>query len=397
MSSLAPLVVDVIDDLDDVAEVDTAWLVFVPAVMGAGLVFSVATLLRDVVSRGSRGLRDRRARLRGEVLAARVVHGDRADISRAAGAATRRVLTFVGLVSCALGLYVAIGATGNFLRAEGYLSDIAWLWGASVTVSIAAIAFGAVCLVAAARPSPPAWVWPTLLRTPLVGMSSTAEPRNGRLLLAGSLALVAALTAFARWPRMIDSVDERLADAIGAANTDWLTTAGDVLGSTELSVVVAVIVGLATLRCRRLAWVFVVSVALSLGVTTILREAVDRARPLGGVHAGSTDSFPSGHMVQATLLALLLPIAVYELSRSRPIARAAAAALAVAVAVVAFSSMAEQRHHPSDVLAGLAIAVAIATWARMTISAPGAHRRCTGCTRARAIEEVDARAMDRAA
>lgn len=358
--------------------------VFVPAVMGAGIVLSLATLLRDLVAQGRRELAEHRAHDRCDAVAEWVERGAAADVWAAVRPARRSVFVLTGIVACVFGVYVTIGTTGNFLRPGGYVNRIAWLWGASLVVAVAMAAFGIVCLVAGVRGSrSPAWVWPLLFPTPLVGRRSVRgrpdEAWSPGPVLAVCAAAATALTVLATWPHVLDPFDRRVADVLDQAPAEAVEVLGRVLGSTELTIALAVIVGLGTLRCRRFALIYVASAVVSLATTTLIRLVVSRPRPDLGPQTGALDSFPSGHMVQITVLAVLLPLAVLELTRSKRWSVVTGAALIVCVAVVATVAMAARHHHATDVIAGAAIGLAVGAWGRLALHRPGSHDRCRGC------------------
>lgn len=359
---------------------DAHRMVFVPAIMGAGLVFSVATILRDLLSRGSRTAQVRRARVRGRLVAGSVDDPGGADLVRAARPVGRAGFAAVGALAAGFSVYVLIGATGNFLRHGGYVSREAWLWGANLVVVAAAGVLSAACFAVVARPHrPPPWVWSPLMLTPLLGVDEAPDSERERWVVIGGLTVTVLLAALATWPRKLGPVDDPIAALVDAPGSSRLEGVANVLGSTQLTLVAAVVVGLATLRCRRFAWVFIASVVASLAVTTAIRVIVDRPRPADGPFAGGTDSFPSGHLVQMTLLATLVPLAIAELTRSQTARRSATAVLSVTVVVVAIGRIANAYHAPTDVVAGVALGLAIGCWARLAYRAPDGHRDCGRC------------------
>lgn len=355
-------------------------MVFVPAIMGAGLVFSVATLLRDVLSTGNRTMHERQARLRGRMVAQCVVEPDRPALAEAADLERRSTFVLVALVTAIFGGYVLIGASGNFFQRSRYVSNIAWVWGGSLVVAVAAFAFAATCLLVAVRyPRPPSWAWPILLPTPLTGTHDVPNCHRIRRLVVWAVTAIACLAALALAARTLEPLDRAVLTFVDESGVEGFDALADVVGSTRASLLAGVIIGVATLRCRRFAWLFIGSVVLSLTVTQLLRMAVDRPRPSAGPMAGATDSFPSGHMVQATLLASLIPLAVYELSRRRWLSQAMTVVLVICVALVAAERIANERHAPTDVAAGVLIGLAIGGWARLALFVPGSHTDCRGC------------------
>ncbi len=353
--------------------------VFVPAIMGAGLVFSVVAVLRDVVSRGSRTMQVRHARSRGRLVAAAVD-----DPSGELLAPTRPVgrwdFAAAGALAAAFAVYLLVGATASYLRATGATNGVAWVLGASFVVSSGALVFAAAFLaVAAEADRPPRWVWRILLVTPLLGTDDAPPGDRARRVVVGGAFTTLLFAGLATWPHVLRPIDEPLTHLVDSAGSDVLERVADVLGSTRLTVVVAVLVGIATLRCRRFAWVFVGSVVVSLSVTTALRWFVGRPRPEAGPLAGGVDSFPSGHLVQITLLATLVPLAIHELTRSTLARRLTALSMVLAVATVAVGRIANGHHAPSDVIAGVALGLAVGCWARLAIAHPDAHRECRRC------------------
>ena len=355
-------------------------MVFVPAIMGAGLVFSVATLLRDVLSTGSRTTQARRARLRGRMVAECVIEPDSPALAEAADLERRPMFVLTALIGTVFGTYVLLGASGNFFQDGRYVSHIAWVWGGSLLVVAASLSFVATCLAVIVRfPTPPSWAWPILLPTPLTGASDVPNSLRTRWLVVWAVTAIVGLTVLAMSPRVLGPFDRAIVTFVDESELEGIDRLGVLVGSTRASVIAVVLIGVATLRCRRFAWLFIGGVLLSLTVTQILRTVVDRPRPSAGPMAGATDSFPSGHLVQATLLASLIPLAIYELSRSRRLGRAAAVVLAVVVSLVAIERIANARHEPTDVIAGIAIGLAIGGWTRLALFVPGSHSECRGC------------------
>ena len=144
-------------------------MVFVPAIMGAGVVFSTATLVSDVLSHGTRTALTRRAKVRGRMVAASVVEPEHPALVDASHPVPRSVAMLVGAGATVFGLYVAIGATGNYLRSGGYTNGIAWLWALNLLVVVAAwaVARASLALAGHADESPP-WVWDVLVPSPLL-------------------------------------------------------------------------------------------------------------------------------------------------------------------------------------------------------------------------------------
>ncbi|MEL6890955.1 MAG: alkaline phosphatase D family protein [Actinomycetota bacterium] len=360
-------------------------MVFVPAIMGAGVVFSAATLVSDVLSHGTRTVLNRRARIHGRMVAATVIEPERPALVEATHPAPLPVVALVGSVAAAFGMYVAVGATGNYLRDGGYTHRIAWIWALSLLVVTSAFVLAAACLTLASHgdDSPP-WLWAPLVTSPLLGLESVSTAEVGRARRARWLVVLAAtsttlLAALATWPHVLMPFDRRAADLFDANKLSVLDVLGEAAGSTWLTLVVAFGLGVGTVRCRRLAWVFISSVVVSFALTALIRWFVRRPRPLEGPFPGSPDSFPSGHLVQITLLAALVPLAVYELTGSKVLRRWSSVALAVIVGLAAISRINSGFHFATDVIAGIAIGLTVGSWGRLALLVPESHRACRRC------------------
>ena len=66
-------------------------------------------------------------------------------------------------------------------------------------------------------------------------------------------------------------------------------------------------IGLSAFRCRVMAMTYPVAFVVGWLMTSAVREIVERPRPTA---FGDFESFPSGHLVQATFVAGLVPLAV---------------------------------------------------------------------------------------
>ncbi len=352
--------------------------VFVPAIMGAGLLFSLVTILRDVVSLSSKTAEAKRAQVRGSLVAARVTDGE-IHAGDVAGVAGRRTLALVGLMVVVGSAYLGINSTTNFVHDQGYLRDLAFVWGGSLVVAAAGMYIAAACFAAARRPGTIApWSWPVLLSTPLAGTGDTARTRRMRTVIVGSLAVLTALSVLATFHHLLDPIDDRLEEVLDL-DVVGRSDLARIPGSTNASIAAAIVIGIATLRCRRFAWAFIASVVVSLATTNVIRYAVDRPRPESGDKAGAVESFPSGHLLLATLLAVLLPLALNALTRSHRTRRVAAWLLALMVVFVAVVAVASDRHHTTDVIAGVALGLAVGTWASLSLVARSGHADCRDC------------------
>lgn len=360
--------------------------IFVPAIMSAGLVFSILTLLRDAVHGRRHRHRDRRIEIAGAAIAGHVTTG------AAAGTALERVLRprsaylLTALTCIAAAVYVVIGALVNYRQDGGYVADIAWLLALSLVTGMLLLWLGVGAGVLYARyPDTPPWATELLISTPLGQALDTDRESSRRRFVLGWAATMAG-SAFAVVTLGVGSsreafaaADERMLEAIegwtSLERVDWL----NLLGRTELAVGAAAFIGVATLRCLPFAAAYVGAVVAALGTTTLARMLVERPRPPGTTFTGLQDSYPSGHVVQAVLLAGMLPLAVHVLTRSVTLTRATAVVLAAATGLASALRVQGGFHWPTDVVGGLALGTTAVLLVQWSLARPSLHRRCHEC------------------
>lgn len=361
--------------------------VFVPAIMGAGLLFSAVTVVREMIhTRQGRapGL-DRRLDIAGRAVAAHVTTG---RSTRAALRSSLRPRVFYALTSLsgiAVAAYVLIGATANYFRAGGYVHGVGWLWTAALVLAGGFAVLAAVSArILLAWPDPPRGATWLLVNTPL-GRSSTAEAEAElpRLLLAWAtvVAAVAAVivTLFAMAPpEFVAALDRAAGDAV--AGWAWLGQLPlDVAGKPEVAAVLAAVVGVSTLRCPVFALAYIGAVAGSWGTYLAVKELVGRARPPDGSLAGRVDSFPSGHLVQATVIAALVPVALVVLTRRRWVGVVAAILMGAALVTTVLYRLHIGTHWLTDAVGGVLIAATFVLVAGWALLHRRWHARCHGC------------------
>lgn len=144
--------------------------IFVPGVLGAGLLLSLVITIADAIRATARiGRTARKERVVGERVANEIVGAPERDPGWTFRA--RRTYAVVGVAGIAIAIYVAIGSFWNFFNpspGQNWAEDIAWLFAAS---AVSAAGFAAVGAVALRLALDPAWRSPILSwflsRTPL--------------------------------------------------------------------------------------------------------------------------------------------------------------------------------------------------------------------------------------
>jgi hypothetical protein len=141
---------------------------FVPAVLGIGLLVSLGALMRDAVHRirGRRWL-DRRSSVEGHRSAMLALGGEAAARDDITGRRPRAVYAVAGAVSLALAGYLLVGSYGNYIGWTGWVHTIGWIW-YGYLIAVAAFGASGWCLLAIAIrwDRPPPWAHPILARTP---------------------------------------------------------------------------------------------------------------------------------------------------------------------------------------------------------------------------------------
>jgi hypothetical protein len=145
--------------------------VLVPIILGAGLVFSVLTEVRDIGHRvRGRHWLDRRAEVHGHATARAVLHGPDAPSRPGTqpGLRARAAYVLTMVVFGTLTVWVGRGSWGNFVGWTWWAKRISWIFAGSLAFTVA---FATITLVAATItwrwPRPPTWTIPWLARTPL--------------------------------------------------------------------------------------------------------------------------------------------------------------------------------------------------------------------------------------
>ena len=345
--------------------------IFVPALMGAGILVSVFTLARDAMHNRYRRGRARRVALEAHATAHHVLTGEPPGDALRVGIRPRASYLLSGLSTGALAVYVGIGATANYLRPGGYVSGIAWLWALSMATTAALAAVAVACGLATGQwPKLARWQLPLLARTPFGQRPVEPGAPSGPAILL-SWAAGAAIATAAVFSLVVAAAPHRLAGLDGwieRTTADWqlLGALGPLAPFGPVPVYLAgiAVIGLSGLRCPALPVAYVAAAAGGFLIDTGLRLLVPRSRPPAGPVAGAVESFPSNHEVQATVLVGFLALALLVLTR-RPWLAAAGATAAGGFAIAASLGVLHTgAHWFSDVAGGLlwGSALVLAGW-----------------------------------
>ncbi|MFF1571438.1 phosphatase PAP2 family protein [Leifsonia sp. NPDC058292] len=175
--------------------------------------------------------------------------------------------------------------------------------------------------------------------------------------LGSAVAFVVVYLVFVR-SYMGQVIDERAFAGADAWKGDLIEFAHAFLNALPaVSVVLAAIAAVIIVAVRRNWTVFIVAVAaaaLANGSTQLLKYTF-LSRPEKGVDAGLSNSLPSGHTTVAASAALVVFLVASP--RLRPLAAVIGSVFSIAAGA---STLVEQWHRPSDVVAGMLV---VAFWA----------------------------------
>ncbi|GAA4753868.1 hypothetical protein GCM10023328_41510 [Modestobacter marinus] len=363
-------------------DVDRAQI-FVPAIVGVGVLVSGFTLLRDAVHGRQRRGRDRRTTLEARATAAFVATGAPPDAALLAGLRPRVHYLLLALSTGSLAVYGARGATKNYAQpAALFGGEVGWLYAVLLlAAAAAAVVAGVSALLTVTWPAPPRVVRPLLARTPLGQLPPPAggERRRLAVLLLGWAAVLtgAAAAQFtfttAGAPQLLGEFDDEVTAASGTAFR-W-----ELLGQVPVAVAVSAVLALLTVRCAPFALGQLAVVLGSLMATAWFTDVVQRAHPPDGPLAGLTDSLPSGPVLQTTLAAGFVPLAVWVRTRRRRPALTTLALTTTVLLVVTVGTVRARVSWPSDVVAGslAGLALVLTTW--WVLEHRRLHERCAGC------------------
>jgi len=208
-----------------------------------------------------------------------------------------------------------------------------------------------------------------------------ARQALGLVVLAGGLMAAVGVLLFAWLAARVrggttQAFDESVLRYLGARQMPWLSGAMLEITFLGTGTVVAMIAAVAALflaltRQRTAAWLLLWATLGALVLNTLLKHLFDRPRPRifsWGTHALTT-SFPSGHAMSAAAIYGTVALLAARLARRRGVRAAVYAACSVVVALVAFSRLYLGVHYPTDVLAGLVIGAAWASFCAAALEA----------------------------
>lgn len=183
--------------------------------------------------------------------------------------------------------------------------------------------------------------------------------RSASLWVAGgAFAAVATLYLAAVWTLPGQLLDQQLMVAVASvlATSDWTDTIlwlVSPLSVGYLALLVALVAGVA--RGARAAVVAVTTIGFTLTVAELFKAVLYRPSWIDT----ASNSLPSGHVAAVAALTAGAVVAV-----PRALRQVVASTGAAAVLVTGVATMAEEWHRPSDVLAAVLVAVAVAalTW-----------------------------------
>jgi len=189
------------------------------------------------------------------------------------------------------------------------------------------------------------------------------------LLLAISLCFVIGFTYLGTEVRepATTSTDQQILRNVADMTRPWplvLPETASLFGTAPLVVVITAVVGASLARERR--WpdiaLLIAAVVGAVLLSPLTKHLVSRARPTAFFRTSATGySFPSGHTLNVTCLALALGFILWRLSWHRAVKIAWTLALVIYIACVGASRVVLGVHYPTDVLGGFLLGTAWAT------------------------------------
>ena len=151
--------------------------------------------------------------------------------------------------------------------------------------------------------------------------------------------------------------DAQAIDVVNSLRADWLTHLAKVVTAVGSTVV---LVPLTAVTCAVLAWrrawpemvVLLVAVAIMLVAVPVIKDAIERPRPAGGLVEAPSFSFPSGHATHSVFYAWLAVTVAFRLRPGWTYGTALIVAGLVLTAAIGLSRVYLGVHYFSDVAAG---------------------------------------------
>ena len=180
-------------------------------------------------------------------------------------------------------------------------------------------------------------------------------------------------------PHIVDNLDDAVAEWI--IDGDFLSslTFLDPLGSTGVLLALALLAGLAAIRCRVLAAGFAMAMVAGLVASAALRRLVARPRAEVGKLVGQIDSYPSGHVLFSVVLAGLLPLALAVLTGRTWVVRPLRVVFGVGAFAAALHRVASGLHWPSDVIGGGLVGLGLVLAVEWVVDTGSSHHACHHC------------------
>ncbi|MFQ5556977.1 MAG: phosphatase PAP2 family protein [Acidimicrobiales bacterium] len=170
---------------------------------------------------------------------------------------------------------------------------------------------------------------------------------------------------------------------------DWLGAGEDVrrygpdslnrLGQPLPAIALAIVVSLATLRCRVVSIAYPAVIVVGGLTNVVLSWITHRLRPPRSTHAGEFTSYPGGHSLQVPLLLLALPLAVYVMTDSKLARNVTGVSVTIVWAVTWVDTIRTGGHWPTDQVAGFLIAMALLIVVYSVAGDALRHESCDSC------------------
>jgi len=202
----------------------------------------------------------------------------------------------------------------------------------------------------------------------LIHEGRAAGPNIARvlLLLALSLCLVIGFTYLGQEVREVATTraDEQVLTRVAKATRRWplaLPETISLFGTAPMVVVITAVVGASLARQGR--WLDIaLLIAAAVGavlLSPLTKHLVSRARPTAFFRTSATGySFPSGHTLNATCLAVALGFILWRLPWHRTVKIAWTLVIVIYAASIGASRVVLGVHYPTDVLGGVLLGMA---------------------------------------